>query len=712
VAEIKTLSRKLAEQQIPVSIRGVVTTCLPEYYGAVLQDSTRGIYVYLSDLKKFDLPVQRGEYYQVDGITGPGLFAPIVVARRISHLGAGQWPQALHATWAQLVNGSLDTQYAEIDGVVTAVKGQTLSMLMDGGKITLKLKGFRPEAIAAYLNAVVRVRGCVFAPFNDQTHELLAVTPLVGDAAVSVLQPAPGDLFDVPQKNVGDLLRYDPEAAPFRRLKISGQITHSRPGEYFISEGTNGVRVTTRNSDRFSVGDLVEAVGFLGLGGPAAELREAVLRNKGRAPLSPPTKLAPDQLLQAGHAGTLVLVEATLMNQWREGSEQVLELQSRFLAFRARLSSSHESLSLPATGSRLELTGVYAPLGNRAGDGTVSGFELLLHSPSGLRVLTMPQWWTLKRGFSLAGIMAALLCVALLWNKALHRQVRERTSELEKEIRHRERAEQQRAAEAERARIARDLHDELGAGLTEVSLLASAGLAEFRGLEQSNARFRAIAEKARALVAGLDVIVWAIDPRRNSLQSFADYVGSYAEELLSTSNIHCRFRIPIECGSVTLPGPARHSLFLAIKEALNNIIRHASATEVELRMTQFEQQLEIVIADNGCGFFWNAIRPGNGLANLQERLRALHGQCDIQSTMGHGTTVTFLVPFPNDSQQNIAVPVNGERSFLSTANSALQFLQNPRAENGADISGEPELHAAGDDAVEPVTPGPAPRHVP
>jgi signal transduction histidine kinase len=659
-AEIKTLSRDLAEQQIPVSIRGVLTTFVPQHTGAVLQDSTRGIFVYLYQAKKSELPLQRGEYYQIDGVTGPGLFAPVIVAHTIKHLGPGQWPRPLHATWAQLVNGSLDTQYVEIDGVVTAVQNEELSLLMDGGKITLNLLGFRAEALAAYADAVVRIRGCVFAHFNQHTRELEAGTPMVGDAAVSVLQPAPHDLFEVPQRSICELLYYDPEAAPFRRLKISGQITDGRAGEYFVTAGTNGVRVAARNSEQFAVGDLVDAVGFLALGGPAPELKEAVMRKKGRAALPEPTKLAPDQLLLARNAGRLVQVEATLMSEWREGSEQVLELQSRFLAFRARLRNGGPAVALPSSGSRLELSGVYSPLGSRAGD-KVSGFELLLHSPTGLRVLATAPWWTLKRGLALAGILAALLCAALIWNKALHRQVQDRSRQLESEIRHRERAEQLRAAEAERARIARDLHDELGTGLTEVSLLASAGLAEFRGVEQSNDRFHAIAEKARGLVSGLDVIVWAIDPRRNSLQSFADYIGSYAKELLSASNIDCRYRIPIECDAVALTGAARHSLFLAIKEALNNVIRHASATEVEFEMTQTDHRLEIIIADNGRGFFWSEIRPGNGLANLHERLGALRGKCEIESQTGRGTTIRFTVPMPHE-EPSVTAEAESERT--------------------------------------------------
>jgi signal transduction histidine kinase len=94
----------------------------------------------------------------------------------------------------------------------------------------------------------------------------------------------------------------------------------------------------------------------------------------------------------------------------------------------------------------------------------------------------------------------------------------------------------------------------------------------------------------------------------------------------------------------------RHSLLLAIKEALNNVIRHSSATEVELRMAQFDDRLEIVIADNGRGFDRNAMRSGNGLTNIRERLEALGGQSHIESEPGKGTTVKCIVPLSRGSE--------------------------------------------------------------
>jgi signal transduction histidine kinase len=466
---------------------------------------------------------------------------------------------------------------------------------------------------------------------------------------VQVLQPALQNPFDAPQRSIGELMCYDPKRSPFRMLKVAGQVIYAQTNEYFLTDGTNGIHVTTRNNDFFEIGELVEAVGIAGFGGPNAELKEAIVRKTGRASLPNPSTLSPDQLLQASSAGTLVQVEATLLNQWRDTTDYVLELQSGFVAFRARLDGRHHSLSLPPYGSRLDLTGVYVPHGAFAGDDAVSSFELLLHSPAGIRVLATPPWWTLKRVLALAGVLAALLCLVLLWNKQLHRQVFERGRQLEAEIRHRQSAELQHAAESERSRIARDLHDELGTGLTEVSLLASAGLVSSVAADNNNDRLRIIADKARGLVSGLDVIVWAIDPKRNTLQSFADYVISYVKEFLSASDIVCRFSIPIECDGVTLSGTVRHNLFLAIKEALNNVVRHASAKEVDLQITPSDKFLEIAISDNGRGFALNTIRRGNGITNFRERLDKLHGQCTIESQPGGGTTVKFSVPLRQET---------------------------------------------------------------
>ena len=650
-AEVKELSSEVAKQQLPVRFRGVVTATLHSFVrGAVIQDSTRGVFVSFQNADLAE-PMKRGELYEVEGVTSPGDFAPVVIARRIRHLGTGKLPDPIRPVWNQLFSGALDTEYVELEGVVVAARDQEIDMLAADGEITLILDEFQPEQLAGYENALVRIRGCAFALFNTQTRELNADSVRILGGAIEVVQPPPSDLFAVPQKKIGDLLLYDPNAAVLRFLKVHGQIIYSGKHEYFLTDGTNGIRVAVRNPNKcnFNVGELVDVVGFLDCGGPTLGLKKAIMRKTGRAPLPAPTTLPSENLLSRNYAGKLVKLSGRVINSWRDASEYTLELQSGFVGFKARLPGHQGVLPVLRIGSLLELTGVYVPQSSSPQDRNVNGFELLMHSPGCIRVLANPPWWTLKRALYTVGILVVLLLGVLVWNKELRRQVQERSRRLENEIRKRERVELQHAAEMERSRIARDLHDELGAGLTAISLLASVGIPNLKNGETMHNRFIAIAEKARALVEALDVIVWAVDPKRDSLQSFADYVASYAKEFLDASGIVCRLKIPIECDGVTLSGPVRHGLFLAVKEALNNIIRHAAANEVELVISLVSNRLEIAIKDNGRGFDWNLIRPGEGLGNLRDRLASLGGECLINSQLGHGTAVKLVVPLDETS---------------------------------------------------------------
>jgi len=158
--------------------------------------------------------------------------------------------------------------------------------------------------------------------------------------------------------------------------------------------------------------------------------------------------------------------------------------------------------------------------------------------------------------------------------------------------------------------------------------------------------FHSIARKARGLIAALDVIVWAVDPEDNSLQSLADYLSGFAGEFLAHSDIACRFKVPVTFPLVTLDGRVRHEVLMAVKETLNNIVRHADASEVEFRMVVENRSLEIAIADNGKGFKGMAERDGHGLKNLSTRLTKLGGTCLVESLAGSGTTVKIRLPLP------------------------------------------------------------------
>jgi signal transduction histidine kinase len=159
-----------------------------------------------------------------------------------------------------------------------------------------------------------------------------------------------------------------------------------------------------------------------------------------------------------------------------------------------------------------------------------------------------------------------------------------------------------------------------------------------------------ITSKAKELVASLDITVWALNPRDNSLQLVGDYLCDFARDYLSSFGIACRFDVPLTLPEATVEGRRRHELFLAVKETLNNVVRHANATEVEFRLAATGDELEILITDNGKGFISDASNNGHGLKNLPLRMSQIGGDYKIESKPGKGTAVSIILKYPSGSQ--------------------------------------------------------------
>ena len=213
-----------------------------------------------------------------------------------------------------------------------------------------------------------------------------------------------------------------------------------------------------------------------------------------------------------------------------------------------------------------------------------------------------------------------------------------------------ERLEHQRALEQERTRIARDLHDDLGVGLTEIGLLGDLAGASTLVPEPSREQLREITGRARTLAASLDEIVWAINPANDTSQSLVDYFFPYAQKLLGSAAIRCRLEViePLPAGN--LSAEDRHEFFHAYKEALNNIIRHSGATQVQVILSAVEGNLQIRILDNGRGLENTSVKGAHhGLSGMRERLLRLGGRCEIAGSAGSGTTVTFIIPVQTET---------------------------------------------------------------
>ncbi|HXF09462.1 MAG TPA: two-component regulator propeller domain-containing protein [Desulfuromonadaceae bacterium] len=206
--------------------------------------------------------------------------------------------------------------------------------------------------------------------------------------------------------------------------------------------------------------------------------------------------------------------------------------------------------------------------------------------------------------------------------------------------------EQQAALDRERARIAKDLHDDLGSRVTRLVLLNELTLQNRVPPENVMDHAREISDTARQMIQSLDETVWAVNPRNDVLPHLLNYLGQFAIDYLKHSGVRCRIDFPVQVPDQKISTEARHHLCLALKEALNNTLRHAGATEVWLRTMLTADGMVLEIADNGRGFEHvpdNA--TADGLRNMRQRMEEISGQFHLDSAPGRGTVIRLTLRF-------------------------------------------------------------------
>jgi signal transduction histidine kinase len=204
---------------------------------------------------------------------------------------------------------------------------------------------------------------------------------------------------------------------------------------------------------------------------------------------------------------------------------------------------------------------------------------------------------------------------------------------------------QQHALATERARIARDIHDDLGATLTHISMLSQPAAPESSSFTELADNLKRINHAAHVMTQAMDEIVWAANPRNDRLDHLVTFFDAYAQEFLTAAGIEFRCDFPEPVPGRPVSAPARHNLFLAFKEALANAARHAACRTVKVGMTVSADVLTLSLADDGKGFAEPSGAPaGNGLANMRRRLEELGGRCTVESAAGCGTQIVFELP--------------------------------------------------------------------
>jgi len=253
------------------------------------------------------------------------------------------------------------------------------------------------------------------------------------------------------------------------------------------------------------------------------------------------------------------------------------------------------------------------------------------------RIIVVPPFYETKLfAFVIAALAAA--AISLIVRQITRNRMQRRLDALERE----------RAVEHERSRIARDLHDNLGADLTHLALLSDLAQADSGDAVKAKCHFDQIFDLAQNLTRQVDEMVWAVNPANDYIAGFVPFLCNHAQSYLLAANIPCRLDVPASLPQMPLSSTHRHHLFLSVKEALHNTVKHSQATEVWLRIRFDDHTMQIQIEDNGRGISTNH-HPGDGLRNMQQRMTELSGSMNVKTNPGADTTLTFNLPLNTPS---------------------------------------------------------------
>ena len=209
---------------------------------------------------------------------------------------------------------------------------------------------------------------------------------------------------------------------------------------------------------------------------------------------------------------------------------------------------------------------------------------------------------------------------------------------------YRARVERLRELEQLRMDIAANLHDDVGARLTKVAMITELVDQETPATDRAKTQIQAISRTTREVIQAMDEVVWTINPRNDSLENLANYIFQHAQEYFQNTGVRCRLDLPAQLPDRAISTEARHNLFMAVKEALNNVLKHSAASEVRITLGLAEKQLTLTVVDNGRGFVPDqAHAVGEGLRNMKDRLEQIGGRLVLKSAPGQGTTVRMEV---------------------------------------------------------------------
>jgi PAS domain S-box-containing protein len=440
VAQIRRLTAQQSRLKPPVQLRGVITYNSPEWGVTFFQDSTGGIFLLTRGMS---IRFRAGDLVEVQGVIGPGEFAPVVDHPTISVLGKAPLPVAQRLPLEDLLTGEEDSQWVEVRGIVhsvsfedaippTMTKGPpalVLQISVGNNKLKAWIKEFpQGKNYASLIDAEVTIRGACGTLFNDK-RQLVGIQLFVPNLdLVQITKAARPEPYSLPVLLTDSLLQFSPEKVSGHRLHIQGVVTLDKRGEYFfVQDASGGVVVMSAQTEVIEPGDRVDAIGFPTVGFYAPMLEDGEFHKIGRGTMPIPVDLTGVNSLSGEHDAELVKAQGTLIDQSVRGKDLFLVVQKGSFTFTAWLERGAVEASvhsIPAR-SRIETTGVWSVETDAYRNPTA--YRVLLRSARDIVVVQRPPWWTGRRIAWLLSVFGGLILLSSLWMSVLRRRVEERT---------------------------------------------------------------------------------------------------------------------------------------------------------------------------------------------------------------------------------------------------------------------------------------------
>lgn len=658
-AQIRSLTAEEASLPLPAHLRGVVVTEAGPFgqCAVVIADQTAGVYL-LGPTNTFS-NVHRGDVLEVDGVTDPGEFAPIVLVKQIHKSGVGRIPRPQKVTFEQMIAGSLDGQLVEVSGVVRSWAPVTapnefgvwhMELAVGGGRLTISANCEHPPGVEQ--DAEVKVQGVCFYQFNSRRQVLSPLVLISREMTVEIEKPAQADAFASPVRPVSTLLQFSPTTDYKHRVHARGIVTHQQPGLLvWLRDKGSGLLFQTHQPQELQPGDDIDVAGYLRYGAAVPVLEDAVFRRRASGPVPPPIELhTPENAFD--HEEDLVSIDALLTEAQPVLEGWAFTFQENGTSFKAvlRRSIPEHSANVWQPGSRVRVSGICSVISDDSRP-VISGvwrprsFQILLRSPVDLSLIAPPPWWTPSHIILVFGIVAgaSLLATALVM-LAARRRLREQAV-------HRAMAEAEFAAIlSERNRVAREIHDTLAQGLAATSVQLTLAKKNVNGASEAlGHHLDAAQELVRESLAEARDSIWNMRSHVLESRDLAGALGEILKQRCDGTGIETSVEVS---GQSRRFAPIIENNLLRIgQEAIFNATKYAKAKRIVVKLEFGEKEFRLLVRDDGCGF--DTAHPptgagGFGLMAMRERAGELKGDLRVNSDRERGTEVMFTVPLSGE----------------------------------------------------------------